>query len=519
MEAVRMASIASPKRKAHGAALTGIAALALGLGACSSAEGGADSDDSVLRIGLMVEAPTYDPAGAGTGQNLAPYFPVYDTLLAYDQEGLPSGNLARDFEWNDDNTALTLFLEEGIEFSDGAPFDADAVKANIEHFQSFSGGVAGPVLQYVESVEVSDEHTVVLNLSAPDPALPAALARPAGLMGSPEALGSDEISEVPVGTGPYILDADRSVTGSEAVFVRNDEYWKGAVPYSELRLLVLADESARLNALRSGQIDVGHVRLPANAVEAEENGLIVDEQVSLWEGLFFLDRDGEMEEPIGDPRVREALRIAIDVDAMIDTIRLGYGEATSQIFPETADAYVEELDEYYEYDPDRARDLLEEAGYPDGFTFSFPRTGTISSDYYVAIEQYWSEIGVTAEPYQWAQGEALPSMQGGDFAVVYFSNILQDSWSTANFSVAPDSRYNAFETEDSAVDALLETMQYGDEEERAEAGQDLNRHLLEEAWFGPLYRVEEFVISSPEVELTMTPGYPMPTMTGYKPAE
>jgi peptide/nickel transport system substrate-binding protein len=476
----------------------------------------AEGVDEVLRIGSMVEPITFDPAGAGTGP-LMPYAQaVYDTLTVLDDEGQPAPGLASSYDWDEDRLKLTLGLQEGVVFSDGAPFNAEAVRANVRHFQE-SAGQAGPVLRLVDSVDTPDEHTVVFNLSAPDPSLPYSLAGPAGLMGSPEMLGTDAIARDPVGTGPYRLDVDRTVSGSEYVYVRNEDYWAGEVPYSELRILVLADETARTNALTSGQVDAAQLRQPQYALDAQNAGLTLQEVHGVWEGLFFLDRDGELKSELADPRVRTALRIAIDAEAIIDNVLSGYGEVTSQIFPPYSDAYVDQLDSYYTYDPERARELLAEAGYSDGLSIPFPRANTVQGEIYTAIEQYWSEIGVTTEPHQWAQGEPIPSIQAGDFPLVYFANIMHDSWSTVNFSVAPKARYNPFNSTSGEVESLLADMQTGSDQERTHAGQEMNRYLVEQAWFGPIMRPTHFYLTNSGTDAIVTPGYVVPPPLAHTP--
>jgi peptide/nickel transport system substrate-binding protein len=439
---------------------------------------------------------------------------VYDSLLLREPDGSVAPFLASGWEYDETETTLTLTLEEDVTFSDGAPFDAAAVEANLLHFQEFAGP-AGPLLRFLESVDRPDEHTVVLNLSAPDPALLYSLAGPAGMMGSPSALGTDEIANDPVGTGPYTLSVDQTVTGSEYVFVRKEDYWGADLPFDELRYLIINDETARLNALKSGEIDAALLLSATNAQDAEASGFELLHDFGTWEGLFFFDRDGALTPELADARVREALRIAIDAEALVDTYYGGYGELTTQIFPPDSDAYLTDLDSHYEYDPDRARQLLDEAGYADGFVVPFPRTPTYDPALYTAIEQYWREIGVEVESHAWGQGEAIPSMQAGDFSVSFFRNILLDPWSTVNFSVSPNARYNPFNTEDPVVSDLIDQMQSGDEDERADAAQEVSRYLVEQVWFGPLYRPAQFFVLNERVDAVMQPSQGVPSIYSY----
>lgn len=492
-------------------------ALCVALAACGGSSANQSADD-VLRIGSTVEPANFDPAATGT----APFIPfaqaVYDSLLKRKPDGTIVPFLASAWEYNDDETELTLTLEPDVQFSDGVAFDSSAVKANLEHFQNFPTP-SGPLLRYVASVETPDESTVVLKLSASDPSLLLSLAGPAGMMGSPESLGTESIEGEPVGTGPYTLDTSRSVRGSEYVFQRKDDYWGEELPYREMRFLILSDETARLNALKSGQINAALILSPSNAKEGEAAGLTAKQEFGLWEGLFFFDRDGALAPPLEDPRVREALRISIDAEAIVDKIYLGEAQETGQIFPQDADAYVPELDKAFNYDPDRARDLLEAAGYGDGFEIRFPRTPSLDPGLYTAIEQYWNEIGVNTKPHAWSQSEAIPSMQAAEFPVSLFRNILLDSWSTVNFAVTPEARYNPFRTKDAKVAEFVEQMQLGDSQEQKLAGQSLNEYLVEQVWFGPLYRPAQFLLLDGTVTAQMQPSQGVPSIWTYQPVE
>ena len=500
-------------------ALVTAALTACGAGGDTPADnGGGQEDAGTLHLYNFVEPTTWDPAGTAEGPFLPYALAVYDSLLVLDTEGQVAPKLATSWEYNEDLTALTLELVEGVEFSDGAPFDGEAVKANIEHFQEYATPI-GPVLEGVENVTVTDANTVVLELSAPNPGLLTILTTAAGLMGSPEALGTDDIAQEPVGTGPYLLDTGRSVPGSQYTFTRKDEYWDQHYPYSEVTYAVFPDETARLNALKSGQIDYAHTSTASAARDAEGSGMTIQESAATWEGLFFFDRDGVMLEPLKDKRVREALRMAIDVDAMIKTIRGGFGEPTTQIFAPHQDAYVPELDDAYPYDPERARELLEEAGYGDGFTIPFPRTGSILPEIYTAITQYWGEIGITTEDKQWAPGEASRSIQAGDYSLVYFSNLQNlDAWAVVQLSVAPDAQYNPFHSETPELTALIDTLQTSTEETRAAAAQAVNTYLVDESWYGPMYRPALFYLTAPTVDLTVYAGYVQPPIWAFQPA-
>ncbi|TFV84118.1 hypothetical protein E4V99_03335 [Microbacterium sp. dk485] len=512
-------------------ATVGAVALIVGsLAACAGGAGPGTSEPSgdtssedagTLHLYSFTEPTSWDPAGFGESPFLPYALAVYDSLFILDEEGQVTPSLATGYTYSDDLLELTVDLQNGVEFEDGTPFDADAVKANIEHFQNFATP-AGPLLRFIAETEVVDEDTVTFTLSQPDPGLLFSLTQAAGLMGNPKSLGTDAIAKTPDGSGPYTLDTAKSVPGSQYTFVRKDDYWGQHYPYSTVTYSVFPDETARLNAFKSGQIQYAHTTTASAATDAKNalSGSTMHESSSTWEGLFFLDRDGVLLPELKDKRVREALITAIDAKAMIKTIRGGFGEATNQVFSPRMDAFDESLEGRYDYDPERARELLADAGYPDGFTVPWPRTGTILPEIYTAISQYWSEIGVTTEDVQWAPGQAVKSIQAGDYGLVYFSNLqLLDTWSVIQLSVAPKTQYNPFNSQTEELDALILELQNAGEDERAAAGKAVNEYLVDNFWYGPLYRPAMFYLTAPDVELTVHPGYVQPPIWAFAPAK
>lgn len=190
--------------------MAGLLAAGLALSACSgggtggSANGGGTAATS-LTLGTLQDVRSWDPAQAHVGHGLQPYQAVYDSLLLREPDGKLSPMLATEWTYNADQTVLTLKLKEGVTFTDGAVFDAEAVKANFEHFQKANGPQMSQ-LKAVSAVKVVDPATVEMTLSAPDPALTYFLSQAAGLMGSPKALASEGIKTEPVGSGPYVMD-------------------------------------------------------------------------------------------------------------------------------------------------------------------------------------------------------------------------------------------------------------------------------------------------------------------------
>ncbi|MGM9470426.1 ABC transporter substrate-binding protein [Pseudarthrobacter sp. YS3] len=469
----------------------------------------------LLRVGSLQEPVSYDPAQSNEGHLAPVYQAVYDTLIKRDPDGGLSPMLATSWEASDGNKTYTLKLRSDVKFTDGTAFDSASVKANLEHFTKANGPLAGTA-RSVQTVETPDAATAVIRLSEPDPGLPYSLANAAGYMASPKALGTDSIKTMPVGSGPYTLDAANTVAGSKITYVRNASYWGDKLPYDKVEFQVLTDETARLNALKSGQIDAAVLNRAATAAEAEGAGLLHKPFEVNWEGIFFFDRDGTKLPQLKDVRVREALTLAIDREALLQAVHLGKGTLTSQTFRPGTAGYDEALDGKYTYDPDRARQLLKEAG-AENLTFTFPITTVFDPAIYDSILQNWKDIGVTVNRFQWGPGQAIPSMQRGEYPISYMALSQRDDWRHILFQIAPTAPWNPFKAQTPELNALITKAQSGTETEQKDADKAINNYIVDNYWFSPLYRLENHFYFSDKVEVEPQTEQAVPSIYNYKP--
>ena len=216
---------------------------------------GTTAKTASLTLGAVQELRSWDPAQAHVGHYLQPYQAAYDSLILREPDGKLSPMLATAWKYNDTNTKLTVDLRTDVTFSDGAKFDAEAAKANLDHFKKANGPQMAQ-LTAVSDVAVVDADTIELNLSAPDPSLEFYLSQAAGLMGSPKALGTEGIKTEPVGSGPYVMDKAATVKDSQSVFTARKDYWnKDLQKFEKVTFKILTDLTARTNALVSGQVD------------------------------------------------------------------------------------------------------------------------------------------------------------------------------------------------------------------------------------------------------------------------
>ncbi|WP_142056372.1 ABC transporter substrate-binding protein [Pseudonocardia kunmingensis] len=351
------------------AALAGL--LALLLAGCAPIPQSADSaaaagEPGTFRYAYELSPSRLDPHRASISQDGVTLFPAYDRLVHLSPEGEPVPGLAAAWEWED---ALTLRLElrEGVTFHDGTPFDAAAVRTNIERARTVEGSAVRTELDPVQSVEVRDPRTVALHLSYPATSLPAALSDRAGAMISPAALADPavDLDQVAVGAGPYRMVEHRRDELTR--FERFPQYWDPpAAAAQRLEIHHIAESTTRLNAVRTGVVDATRVP-PAMLAQAEATGLRTEVAGSLNFSYFVLNRSRPI---FADVRVRRAINHALDREAIRQGVYLGHATIEAQPFVEGYWAHHPGLgDEAIRHDPQLARQLLAEAGHPGGLAF------------------------------------------------------------------------------------------------------------------------------------------------------
>jgi peptide/nickel transport system substrate-binding protein len=424
--------------------------------------------------------------------------------------------LATGWKYNDTNTKLTVDLRTDVTFSDGAKFDAEAAKANMDHFKKANGPQMAQ-LAAVQDVAVVDADTIDINLATPDPALEYFLSQAAGLMGSPTALGTEGIKTEPAGSGPYVMDKAGSVKDSQTVFNARQDYWnKDLQKYQKLTFKILADITARTNALVSGQVDAT-ILDPKTGKQAEGAKMKLAANEVDWQGLLLMDRDGTKNAPLKDVKVRQAINYAFDRKTILDQVMLGQGTPTSQPFGKESGAWTEGLENHYSYDPAKAKQLLKEAGYENGVTLEIPGIPNFETQISV-VKQQLADVGITLNV-----GAALTNTFTSDVAAqkyttMYFSLFQGEPTVAINQIISTKALYNPFKNADPELDAKIEAVRTGG----ADAGklaQDVNKYVVDQAWFAPLFRVNQMYYHNSKVDVEPQIQQAVPSIYNYSPAK
>lgn len=503
--------------------LQGFAAgtVLLGISACSSNKPGtsAVAGEATLTLGAGVEPLSFDPAQSREAQFVQYFQPVFDTLIRRTPDGQPGPMLAKSWSYNADNTELSFVLRDDVKFSDGEAFNAAAAKANLDRFKT-AGGPLQAQLVSLESVTVKDATTLVLTLSTQDPSLIVNLGGPSGYMQSPKQFTNANIKTQPVGTGPYKLDRSQTTPGAQYTYVKNENYWnKELQQFATIVIKPMKDENARINALRSGQID-GMIATAKTISEAKKSKVNVVEYPGDWQGFTFFDRAGTLAPELKDPRVRQAMNYAIDKNTILDKVGLGLGEVTSQIFSPESSAYIKDLDTAYGFDIAKAKSLMAEAGLADGFTLSMPSSSSMDPAMAPVLRDGLAQIGIKVDWVDVSAAAYQAEQQSGKYPAV-FAGFGQPAvgWGAVTQLIAPNAAWNVLKSTDPTIEALLRKIRLASDADAGTAYQELNKYLVDQAWFAPFFRVTQPYYTSSKVSVVAQTGQAVPSIYNFTPAK
>ncbi|HEX4431809.1 MAG TPA: ABC transporter substrate-binding protein [Frankiaceae bacterium] len=462
-----------------GATIAGAATIALVASACGAKSGGGGASTSgqsgVLTIGMTAsDIPSADTVLA-SGQGYEGYRFVgnslYDSLTKYDlKQGdkIPSivGGLATSWTHNATATAWTFKLRSGVSFSDGTPFNADAVLFNLDRYTNkkspnYYAPVAASAALSVGSItsyKKIDSSTVEIDTAAPASHLPSDVVFL--YMASPTAVkkyGNVNYANHPAGTGPFTM---KSLTrGQQMVLAANPKYWGGAPKVSEVILKPIPDSSTRLAALKSGEVNWIEAPDPDTIASLKSSGFQVftNSYDHVWPWIF-----NEKTGPLSKLQVRQALNYGIDRQTMATDLLQGTADPAFQVAPKASLAY-QQTNNVYSYNPTKAKQLLAQAGYPNGFklTVSYPTSGSGNMQPGPMNQELQSDlakIGVKVElkPIEWAA--MLTSFTAGkipdnaDAINISLTFIQESFWGLLFSSQSP---LNIGHYADPAVDALI----------------------------------------------------------------
>lgn len=469
-------------------ALLGCAATACG-GAGVNAAGASDT----LTVVSGSTPATLDPARANVGSDNWFVNLAYDTLTRLAPDGSIQPDLA--VKWGyvgSDNTTFDLTLRSGVTFADGTPLTAQAVADSLNYTRR--NGLNVSWTSAIDSVAATGPLTVRVHCASPNPVLPILLdqIQLAGSVISPSGLANPAtMGTRSAGAGPYVLDAAHTASGDHYTYTPNPRYWdKSKIHWKKVVIKVVTNPSSGLDAVKTGQADL--MTIGANqAGSARSAGLTLAAAPIAFAGVNLADRQGVVAKPLADVRVRQALNYAVNRPAIARAVFGSYGQPTNLLSLPGLDGFAADYDNHYPYDPAKAKRLLAEAGYPNGFTMPAEVQGIIGFDLAPqAVFAQWRQIGVNVTvTTDTSLGGFLANATSKRFPALGFGyGGLPTYLESLDWMLPHATAFNPFASTDPALTAMLATAAAAPAAKQAELYQAAMRHVVDLAWTVPVAR-------------------------------
>ena len=375
-------------------AVAAVLVFALGAGICACSKAGSGSSNNTATVGITQEPSSFDPHTVVAAGDKELIFNIYEGLYKFDSTGKLNPCLATDVSISDDSTVYTFTIRDGVVFHNGDTLDADDVVYSLKRaaglLDTQDGTALVTELDSIASVEKNDANQVVVTLESANSEMLSYFT--VGII--PD--GYTDCETAPIGTGPFKFDS--YTVGQSVVLSKNANYWQDGMPYLDsVTFKICADMDAGLLELQNGSIDIFPYLDQDHANQLDSSKYTIESNGSNMVQIFALNNAVE---PLNDVRVREAINLAVNRQSIISTTMGGAGtELTTAMSPAMGSYYDTSLDGSYVQDIEKAKSLLEEAGYGDGLdlTVTVPSNYLIHVNTAVELASELSAIGINLE--------------------------------------------------------------------------------------------------------------------------
>lgn len=486
-------------------------AIALALSVSTTSVALADKANDTLRVAYTKELENVDSYFNSSREGVVLQRAVWDGLIYRDPiTNEYKGNLATSWEWIDDKT-LELKLREGVTFHNGDAFDADDVVATVNFVANEESGVKTQRnVNWMEKAEKVDDFTVQIITKEIFPAAIEFLSGPVSMYPAEyyAEVGPSGMGLKPVGTGPYkVVEV---VPGQRFVLEKFENYHdspKGQPSIGKVDIRTIPDVNTQIAELFSGSLDLIW-QVPADQAEKLAqmgDQFVVSNESTMRVGYLSMDAAGRSSmdpNPFQDVKVRQAVNHAIDRDALVDNLLKGKSKVVwTPCFPSQfgCDQNVTE----YGYNPEKAKELLAEAGYPDGFETEF--YAYRDRDYAEAISSYLNAVGIKTD-FKMLQYSALRELNMKGEVPLSFQTWGSYSINDASAMVSQFFKHGSLDTtrDDEVLEWLNVADQSNDPEKRKEFYTKALTRIADEAYWAPMFSYNTNYVTNPTVEYTPT---------------
>jgi peptide/nickel transport system substrate-binding protein len=495
----------APRRLAAACAFVLTAFLALSACGGSSTHAQGSKAKTTLTVGISNNPATLDPA-LHSGQPTVTWVNelAYEPLVIFANDGTYQPGLATRWGFvGNGNQNFELTVRKDVKFADGTAVDAKAVAASLTYAFGTKGQTR--VLRPRNpQVEATGPLTVSINCNEACPDMPLILSQNIGIGSiiSPAGLAHpDKLGTNTFGAGAYVLNQQQSVVGESYVYDANPKYWnaKGR-NFQHVIVRVIPDDNARIASLNSGQVDIIDNVPPAAAKSVQNSGASIVKQDSGFFAMIFKDRTGKPlptdpqgavhSPPLGDVRVRQALNYAVDRATIAKQLGQGFATPADSMTYVGSGAFDPGIKNQYPYNPEKAKKLLTDAGYPNGFTLDVITLQYNQTEVWAqATINYWEKVGIKVNL---DVEKAIPSYVQN--VIKYPVTATQYGGSSFPFSMQaryyyPDppnpSIFNAFITEPS-ITAQLQKAAAAPASDAAQIYREVNKETVDQAFGVPV---------------------------------
>lgn len=482
------------------------AVAALGLGASLAVATTSSATAATAKVLNM--GSSYNPAAAGYNPHLTNGQPgfweaLYDGLFVTGANGAVKPSLVTTFAYSADNTKLTLNLRKGVKFTDGSVLTAALVKANLDlrgdtNLVSYGNIRKGGTYE-ISSADVVDDALVITFAKAQPNGIAAFVDEAGMIVGATAVLNARALAATPAGSGPYTLLKSGTIKNNRYTLVKNAKHWNAkAYTFNQIVYRIYASNQAQANAYVSGQIAYGILdnNSMLSFLQARKATLAsMGGKISM---LLFWDKIGKNVPAFKDVRVRQAIGLAIDRKAYVNALHKGDAPTVNAVakgFP----GYLASLDTTWGYNPTKAKQLLADAGFANGFTMTVTIGADVASEYGFIAKQL-AAVGITMNT-----KIAATTEESFGAVVTEGFGLLPGVPMTAPFGFTAGVIVNGFanlqKASDPAIGAAIgQYIGAGDDAAKQKAAlEKLNTALVESAWVTPLYETKVYVAYNPKV--------------------